>query len=115
MARGPFRLHANEHAIGLPLPTWAQVITASVVTGATYVHMMLQARPFSVDEALDLAFVDEVVDAGMAIARAREVAASFAGLSQPAYAHSKLRLRQRDLDWAKALVPKEMAGFPGAR
>jgi len=115
MARGPFRLHANEHAIGLPLPTWAQVITASVVTGAPYVHMMLHARPFGVDEALDLRLVDEVVDAGMVISRAREVGASLAGLAQPAYAHSKTRLRRRDFDWATALVPKEMAGFPGAR
>jgi enoyl-CoA hydratase len=115
MARGPFRLHANEHAIGLPLPTWAQAITESVVTGATYVHLMLHARPFSADEALDLHFVDEIVDAGMVIARAREVATPLAALSQPAYAISKVRLRQRGLEWAKPLVPKEMAGFPGAR
>jgi enoyl-CoA hydratase len=115
MARGPFRLHANEHAIGLPLPTWAQAITESVVTGATYVHMMLHARAFSADEALDLGFVDEIVDAGMVIARARDVATPLAALSQPAYAISKARMRQRGLAWAAPLVPKEMTGFPSTR
>jgi enoyl-CoA hydratase len=115
MARGAFRLHANEHQIGLPLPTWAQAITESVVSGVTFVEMMLHARPFSPDEALERRFVDEIVDAGMAIARAREVAAPLAGLSQPAYAISKARLRQRGIDWAKPLVPKEMTAFPVGR
>jgi len=115
MARGAFRLHANEHAIGLPLPTWAQAITESVVAGVTFVEMMLHARPFTPDEALERRFVDEIVDAGMVVARAREVAAPLAALSQPAYGISKARLRQRGLEWAKPLVSKEMTGFPAPR
>ena len=83
--------------------------------GATLVDMMLHARAFTPDDALARGFVDEIVDAGMVIARAREVAAPLAALSQPAYAISKTRLRQRGLEWAKPLVPKEMTGFPGAR
>jgi len=113
MARGAFRLHANEHQIGLPLPTWAQAITESVVVGATFLELMLHARPFTPDEALARRMVDEVVDAGTVIARAREVAAPLAALSQPAYAISKARLRQRGLEWAKPLVAKEMTGIPG--
>ena len=115
MARGAFRLHANEHAIGLPLPTWAQAITESVVAGVTFVEMMLHARPFTPDEALERRFVDEIVDAGMVVARAREVAAPLAALSQPAYGISKARFRQRGLEWAKPLVSKEMTGFPAPR
>lgn len=115
MARGPFRLHANEHAIGLPLPTWAQVITESVVRGPTYVQLMLHARAYDVDEALAVRLVDEVVDAGMVIARAREVASGFAGLSQGAYALSKSRFREREVEWARARIPAEMTGFPGPR
>ena len=113
-ARGAFRLHANEHQIGLPLPSWAQVITESVVSGITFVELMLHARPFTPDEALAHRMVDEVVDAGLVIARAREVAAPLAGLSQPAYAISKARLRQRGLAWAKPLVAREMVGLPTA-
>jgi enoyl-CoA hydratase len=115
IARGAYRLHANEHAIGLPLPSWAQAITQSVVAGPTYVQLMLHARAFGVDEALDLGLVDEVVDAGMAIARAREVASGFGGLSLPAYALSKRRLRQRDFDWATGAIPAEMKAFPIGR
>ncbi|HWP65084.1 MAG TPA: enoyl-CoA hydratase-related protein [Candidatus Limnocylindria bacterium] len=112
MARGAFRLHANEHLIGLPLPTWAQVLTESLVgSGAVYTEFMLHARPYTPDEALERRMVDQVVDAGMVIARAREVAASLAGLSQPAYGISKARLRQRALDWTKPLVAKEMIAF----
>lgn len=115
MARGPFRLHANEHAIGLPLPSWAQAVTESVIGGVAYVELMLHARPLGPDEALDRGMVDEIVDPGMVITRAREVAAPLAALSQPAYAISKARLRQRALEWTKPLVVKEMTGFPAPR
>lgn len=115
MARGAFRLHANEHQIGLPLPTWAQAITESVVGGSTFVELMLHARPFTPDEALGSRMVDEVVDAGMVIARARAVAAPLAALSQPAYAISKTRNRQRGLAWAGPLVTTEMVAFPVTR
>jgi enoyl-CoA hydratase len=62
MARGAFRLHANEHLIGLPLPSWAQAITESLVgSGAIFTELMLHARPLTPDEALDRRMVDEVV------------------------------------------------------
>jgi enoyl-CoA hydratase len=116
MARGAFRLHANEHLIGLPLPSWAQAITESLVgSGAIFTELMLHARPLTPDEALDRRMVDEVVDAGMVISRAREVAEPLAALSQRAYAITKARLRQRGLAWAKPLVPQEMVGLPVAR
>jgi enoyl-CoA hydratase len=115
MARGAFRLHANEHAIGLPLPSWAIVITESVIRGPIFVELMLHARALTPDEALERRIVDEVTEAGMTVVRAREAAAPFAALSQPAYALSKSRLRERGLEWAKALVAKEMTGFPVGR
>jgi enoyl-CoA hydratase len=115
MARGAFRLHANEHVIGLPLPSWALAITESLVHGATLTQMLLHARAFTPDEAQARGFVDEVVDAGMVIARAREVAVPLGSLSQPAYGISKVRLRQRALDWARPLIASEMVGFPAPR
>jgi enoyl-CoA hydratase/carnithine racemase len=87
MARGAYRLHANEHLIGLPLPSWAQAIAESLVgSGATFTELMLHARPFTPDEAAARRMVDEIVDAGTVISRAREVAEPLAALSQPAYA-----------------------------
>jgi enoyl-CoA hydratase len=115
MARGAFRLHANEHQIGLPLPTWAQAITESVVQGSTFVELMLHARPFTPDEALARHLVDEIVDPGTVVARAHEIATPLAGLAQPAYGITKTRNRQRGVEWAKPLVPEEMVAFPLTR
>jgi enoyl-CoA hydratase len=112
VARGAFRLHANEHAIGLPLPSWALAITESAVPVPSFAEVMLHARPFSPDEGLARGFVTALAEPDGVVAAARALAAPFAALNAGAYAASKQRIRSRALAWAAPLVPGEMVGFP---
>src|SRR5438093_12223960 len=56
-ADGPFRLHLNEVAIGLPLPTWAIVIAASAVPHRWHTEAILHARPYPPADALQRSLV----------------------------------------------------------
>jgi enoyl-CoA hydratase len=113
MARGAFRLQANEHAIGLPLPSWALAITESVATGPALVDVMLHARAYSPDEALARGLVTALADPNDVVAVARAKATELLGLHGGAYAVSKKRLRERQIAWAAPKIPEEMIGFPG--
>ena len=53
MAEGPFRLHLNEVAIGLPLPTWALVLAQAAIPPRFQTEALLHARAYSPDDALD--------------------------------------------------------------
>src|SRR6184192_3850239 len=82
-ADGPFRLHLNEVAIGLPLPTWAIVIAASAVPHRRHTDAILHARAYSPEEALERHIVHEVVrPAERVVAEARAAAAPLAALDQ---------------------------------
>ncbi len=111
VARGPFRLHANEHAIGLPLPSFAIAITESAVPTPTYNELVLHARPFSPEEALERGIVSGVEDADRVEAAAGELAGRLTKIAGAAYAVSKRRLRARALEWAAARISEEMTGF----
>lgn len=108
MARGAYRLQANEHAIGLPLPSWAMAITEGVVTGPTFVEMMMHARAYTPEEALGGGFVTALADPNDVVDAARERAAALSGLDGRAYAASKKRLRERALAWATPKIAEEM-------
>jgi enoyl-CoA hydratase len=114
-ARGAFRLQANEHAIGLPLPSWALAITESAVPTPVYNELMLHARPFSPDEALGAGMVNGVEAPDRVAGVARERAAGLTSLGRGAYALSKRRLRSRALERAAATIPEEMTGFSPGR
>jgi enoyl-CoA hydratase len=111
VARGAFRLHANEHAIGLPLPSWALAITESAVPTASYNELMLHARAFSPDEALARGMINGVEDSDRLEAAAGGLGTRLKGIAGSAYAASKRRLRARPLEWAAARIPEEMTGF----
>jgi enoyl-CoA hydratase len=111
VAQGAFRLHANEHAIGLPLPSFAIAITESAVPTPTYNQLVLHARAFSPDDALARGMIDGVEAPEQLAAAAGELAARLKGIAGAAYALSKRRLRARAVEWAAARIPEEMTGF----
>src|SRR6059058_2622232 len=47
MAEGPFRLHLNEVAIGLALPSWAIVLAQAAIPPRRHTEAILHARAFS--------------------------------------------------------------------
>src|SRR5207249_4308872 len=109
MAEGPFRLHLNEVAIGLALPTWAIVLARTAIPTRWHTEAILHARAYTPDEALARGIVDAVArPADGVLAQARALAAPLAALDQAAYAGSKARHRVPELEWASRFLETEI-------
>lgn len=110
---GAFRLQLNEVAIGIPLPSWMALIARHAVPPRWQVEALLHARSYAPDEALARGLVDGVAAAGEdPETLARTALAGLAGLSRPAYAESKRRLREREAGEVLALLEHETLGPP---
>jgi len=116
VADAALRIHMNETAIGLPLPTWAMVICQSAIPVRWQTEALLHARSYTPAEALERGMIDEVVPPDAVLERARTAAAALTALNRDAYAASKRRLRAQAVDWAKQHLEEEMLSFkmPGA-
>lgn len=113
VADGPFRIHLNETAIGLALPSWAIMLAQSAVPPRWHTEAILHARAYSPDEALERGIVDAVArPASAVVEQARAAAAPLAVLDQPAYAVSKARHRAMAVTWANELLETEVARLP---
>jgi enoyl-CoA hydratase len=119
MAEGAFRLHLNESAIGLVLPTWAITLARSAIPTRWHTEALLHARAYTPDEALAKGMIDGVARPPESLlAAARAAAEPLAALDQRAYAGSKVRHRAMVVRWAEehleaeadALNPRTSAG-----
>ena len=113
VAEGPFRIHLNEVAIGLTLPSWALAIAYSAIPSRWHTEALLHARAYSPDEALERGMAHGVArPAERVIAEASAAAGPLIALDQPAYAASKARHRAMVVRWASDLLEREMVGLP---
>jgi enoyl-CoA hydratase len=116
MADGPFRLHLNETAIGLPLPTWAILIAQSAVPVRWQTEAILHARAYAPPEALERGLVERVAAPADVLDAARALAEPLAALDAAAYAESKRRHRAMAVRWADEHLEPELTGrFSPAR
>src|SRR6185295_18974292 len=114
MADGPFRVHLNEVAIGLTLPSWAMAIAASAIPSRWQTEAFLHARAYSPAEALERGMIDGLAPADQVVEQATAAAGPLAALHQRAYAGTKARHRALAVQWASKLLESEMTGFrPG--
>jgi enoyl-CoA hydratase len=112
VAEGPFRIHLNEVAIGLTLPSWALAIAYSAIPSRRHTEALLHARPYSPEEALERGMIDGVArPAERVLEEALAAAAPLAALDQKAYASTKARHRAMAVQWASGLLDREMIGF----
>lgn len=70
MVDGPFRLHLNETAIGLALPSWALALAHSAVPSRWHTEALLHARPYTPTEARERGIVDVVASPERLLAEA---------------------------------------------
>lgn len=104
-ATGPYKLIANEVAIGLPMPEAAIEICRQRLTPAAYHRVMILAEPFTTDEAaVNAGLLDRVVPAGELHEAARTTATTLAALDLRAHAATKLRARAQTLDALRAAI-----------
>jgi enoyl-CoA hydratase len=92
---GAHKIGLNEVAFGSPFPAVAFEIVRLALTPRGQRHALLEAALSGPQRALELGFVDELVDNARLEARSVEIARRLAGLGQLAYAHTK-RAMQRE-------------------
>ncbi len=111
---GPYKLAANEVAIGLTMP-WAGVeICRQRLTPACFNRAVILAEPFAPDDhALHGGFLDRVVDAGDLETTVRTAAAALARLDMNAHAASKLRARDHALKALRAAIESDSGWLQG--
>jgi enoyl-CoA hydratase len=94
---GPYKLTANEVAIGLTMPRAATEILRQRLAPAYFNRAVTIAEPFSPENAVAAGFLDRVVERADLADAARATALQLAALDKRAHAESKLRARAHTL------------------
>jgi enoyl-CoA hydratase len=112
-AAGPYKLTANEVAIGLPVPLMAIELCRQRLAPAHLNRALVLAEPYSPDTAEAAGFLDQVVPAADLAAAAQASAAALAQLSPDAMATTKLRIRGQALAAIRAAIDADVASLTG--
>ncbi|MDX2168697.1 MAG: crotonase/enoyl-CoA hydratase family protein [Deltaproteobacteria bacterium] len=108
-AGGPYRITANEVAIGLTMPLAAVEILRQRLAPSYFNRAVMIAEPFWPGTAVEAGFLDRVVEPGEVLAAARNIAESLRGLDMSAHAATKLRARQPTLRAIRAGIEADFA------
>ncbi len=104
-AAGPFKIVANEVAIGLTMPWAAVEVCRQRLTPAHFNRAVNLSELYAPDEtAVAAGFVDRVVAGEDLAGMARATAEGFAALDLDAHAASKLRVRKQALEALGAAI-----------
>jgi enoyl-CoA hydratase len=106
---GPYRITANEVAIGLTMPRAAVEILRQRLTPAAFDRAVTVAAPFAPEGAVETGILDELAGPADLGERAAAVAASCANLDQRAHAASKLRARRPTLEALRDAIQADLA------
>jgi enoyl-CoA hydratase len=94
---GPFRIVANEVAIGLPMPHGIVELCRQRLSPSHLSRAMSLAEPFEGQAAVTAGFLDEVVAEDRVVTRALERASELGALDRHAYLETKQRVREAAL------------------
>lgn len=112
---GPFKLVANEVAIGMVLPMGAVEMCRQRLSPAAFDRMVNLAEPCPADDAAVVAgVVDQIVDPDLVLATAQAAAERFATLHPTAHAETKRRARRAGLAAIRAGIEADEAEFAAA-
>jgi len=108
-AAGPYKITANEVAIGLTMPRAAVEISRQRLTPSSFNRAVILAEVFSPDDAVAAGFLDRLVSAAELHDVAATKAAQLATLDMAAHAATKLRAREPALRAIRASIETESA------
>ena len=103
-AAGPFRLTANEVAIGLTLPYAAAEICRARLAPAHLHRALVLAEPYQPEAAVVAGFLDAVTEPAQLADAAAEVAGRLRALDPAAHGATKLRVRENLLAALRAAI-----------
>lgn len=96
-ADGDFKIGLNEVAIGMTLPGWAYTIARERLSKRHLQRSLVNARLTDPATAVDVGFLDRVVEADQVVAAAIEEASALAALDGRAYARMMREFRGETL------------------
>ncbi len=106
--RGPFRIAANEVAIGLTMPRVAVAVLRQRLRPADFQRAVTLSEAYSTEDAVTAGFFDELVSAEELMPRARDRAARFAELDAWAHRTSKRRIRGATIRQIRRSIPLDL-------
>jgi len=110
-ARGPYKLTANEVAIGMTMPRAAVEICRQRLTPACLSRAVGLAEVFRPDDAVSAGFLDRVVPAAELAQAAAAAATELVSLDLDAHAATKLRARQLTLTALREAIDTDDAEY----
>mgnify|MGYP000029351340 FL=1 len=90
---GPFKMGANEVAIGLVVPESAIEICRNQLTPASFNRSMLTSEFFQPKDALQAGFLDKLVEPEELLEAAKSLASEYVKLDNRAYQATKAKVR----------------------
>jgi enoyl-CoA hydratase len=111
-ATGPYKITANEVAIGLTMPRAAVEICRQRLTPAHFNRAVVLAETFSPADAVAAGFLDRTAGASSVPEVARGVAAQLATLDRSAHEATKRRARAQALSAIRSAIDADMAAYP---
>ena len=103
-ADGPFKIGANEVAIGITMPHFGIEICRQRLAPAHFNRAVIFSEMYSPAEAVPAGFLDRVVPAAELQSEAQKFAATVSKLNMTAQTASKLRLRDQTLKAIRAAI-----------
>ena len=110
-ADGPFKIVANEVAIGLTLPYSAMEICRQRLAPAHFARATMLAEPYDPVTAVGAGYLDRVVPADELMPKAMDVAKRLAELDLKAHRETKLRVRSGTIKALKKAIRKDRVDF----
>ncbi len=101
---GPYKINANEVALGMTMPRAAVEICRQRLSPSHFNRAVILAESYSPEDAIGAGFLDRVVQASELQDVARSTGAQLAKLDMNAHAATKLRARDRALKAVRAAI-----------
>jgi enoyl-CoA hydratase len=109
--RGPYKLTANEVAIGITLPRSATVVLGQRLSRPYLNRVAVISESFEPTEAVDAALLDRAVEPDQFPKASKEAAESLSSLNMEAHMATKARIRWDALAALRSAIEADEAQF----
>jgi len=114
-ADGPFKIGANEVAIGLTMPHFGVEMCRHRIAPTHFSRAVMFAEMFAPTEALTAGFFDRIVPEGELQSEAQKLAAAMTKLNMAVFTASKQRVREQAVKAVRAAIDADGGSLAPAR
>lgn len=111
VANGPYKIQANEVAIGMTVPRFATEVCRQRLAPAQLSRALVTAAPFDPREAQEAGFLDALAPAADLMKAARAAALELSKLHRQHHTATKLRVRENALKALARAIEEDVADW----